>query len=112
MFSGSSRLDTPIGGYARLLPLVHVIMNGMAYCDLCEMDREFCEHGLAERRRNAAAAAGGLLISPRASPTSRVALIRVTIRTTGGGPSLTRHVPGNAWETGSSCGLPVGRVLV
>ena len=65
MFSGRSRLDTPIGGYARLLPLVHVIMNGMAYCDLCEMDREFCEHGLAERRRNAAAAAGGVLISPK-----------------------------------------------
>lgn len=36
----------------------------MAYCELCEMDREFCEHGLAERRRNAAAAASGLLISP------------------------------------------------
>jgi hypothetical protein len=39
-------------------------MNGMAYCDLCEMDREFCEHGLAERRRNAAATVTGLLISP------------------------------------------------
>ncbi len=39
-------------------------MKGMAYCDLCEMDREFCEHGLAERRRNAAATASGLLISP------------------------------------------------
>jgi hypothetical protein len=39
-------------------------MNGMACCDLCEMDREFCEHGLVERRRNAAAAAGGLSISP------------------------------------------------
>jgi hypothetical protein len=31
---------------------------------LCDMDREFCEHGLAERRRNAAATASGLLISP------------------------------------------------
>lgn len=39
-------------------------MNGMAYCDLCELDREFCEHGLAEKRRNAAAGASGLLISP------------------------------------------------
>ena len=29
-----------------------------------EMDRDFCEHGLTERRRNAAAIAGGLLISP------------------------------------------------
>jgi hypothetical protein len=57
-------LDTPITEYARLLLPVHVIMNGMAYCDLCEMDREFCEHGLAERRRNAAATATGLLVSP------------------------------------------------
>ena len=36
----------------------------MAYCELCEMDREFCEHGLTERRRDAAATAGELLISP------------------------------------------------
>jgi hypothetical protein len=39
-------------------------MDGMAYCDLCELDREFCEHGLVEKRRNAAARADGLLISP------------------------------------------------
>lgn len=39
-------------------------MNGMAYCNLCELDREFCEHGLAEKRRNAAARVSGLLISP------------------------------------------------
>lgn len=39
-------------------------MNGMAYCELCEMDREFCEHGLAERRRDAAVIARELLISP------------------------------------------------
>lgn len=57
-------MDTPITEYARLLLPVHVIMNDMAYCDLCEMDREFCEHGLAERRRNAAATASGLLVSP------------------------------------------------
>jgi len=36
----------------------------MAYCELCEMDRESCPHGLAERRTAAAAAAGRLLISP------------------------------------------------
>jgi hypothetical protein len=36
----------------------------MAYCGLGEMDRGLCEHGLTERRRNAAAIAGGLLISP------------------------------------------------
>jgi hypothetical protein len=29
-------------------------MNGMTYCDMCEMQREFCEHGLVEKRRNAA----------------------------------------------------------
>jgi hypothetical protein len=39
-------------------------MRCMAYCDKCDMDREFCEHGLTERRRNAAASASRLLISP------------------------------------------------
>jgi hypothetical protein len=39
-------------------------MRYVAYCDLCEMDREFCEHGLAERRRDAAAIVAKLLISP------------------------------------------------
>jgi hypothetical protein len=43
---------------------VHVVMNNMTYCELCEMDRGFCEHGLAERRRNAAGTVGELLISP------------------------------------------------
>lgn len=47
-----------------LLLLVRAIINDMAYCDLCEMDRGFCEHGLTERRRNAVAIADGLLISP------------------------------------------------
>lgn len=37
----------------------------MSYCELCEMDHEFCEHGLRERRRAATAAVGTLLISPR-----------------------------------------------
>lgn len=36
----------------------------MLYCELCDMDREFCVHGLAQRQRNAAVAAGELLISP------------------------------------------------
>ncbi len=35
--------------YSRPRPL-RVIMKCMAYCELCEMDREFCEHGLGERR--------------------------------------------------------------
>jgi hypothetical protein len=38
-------------------------MNGMAYCELCEMDSEFCEHGLRKKRGAATAAAGKLLIS-------------------------------------------------
>lgn len=37
----------------------------MAYCELCELDRDSCEHGLMERRRNAAAIADRLLISPK-----------------------------------------------
>jgi len=40
------------------------IMRCMAYCDLCDMDREFCEHGLADRRRTAGAGVTRLLISP------------------------------------------------
>lgn len=40
------------------------MMNYMAYCDLCDMDQEFCEHGLTDRRRRAATGATGLLISP------------------------------------------------
>ena len=32
-----------------LILLTHVIIKGMTYRDLCEMDREFCEHGLADR---------------------------------------------------------------
>lgn len=64
MSRDSPESGPPIAEYARLLLPVHVIMNGMAYCDLCELDREFCEHGLAEKRRNAAARASGLLISP------------------------------------------------
>jgi hypothetical protein len=40
------------------------IMDNVAYCDRCEMDREYCEHGLAERRRTASASASNLRISP------------------------------------------------
>lgn len=36
----------------------------MAYCELCEMNREYCEHGPKERRGAAMVAAGELLISP------------------------------------------------
>lgn len=38
-------------------------MSFMAYCELCEMDREFCPHGLADRQR-VAAVVGRLLIHP------------------------------------------------
>jgi hypothetical protein len=42
----------------------YVIINVMAFCELCDMDREFCEHGLLERRTHAAAITPRLLISP------------------------------------------------
>jgi hypothetical protein len=44
-----SRLGWPWICGLPLLP--RLIMNSMAYCELCDIDREFCEHGLAERRR-------------------------------------------------------------
>jgi hypothetical protein len=47
-------------------------MKCMAYCDLCDMDHEFCEHGLIEKRRDAAVIVSGLLISQTVSLTSRV----------------------------------------
>jgi hypothetical protein len=40
------------------------IMRCMAYCDRCDIDREFCEHGLADRRRNVVAGVSRLLVSP------------------------------------------------
>jgi hypothetical protein len=40
-------------------------MDDVTYCELCEMDRDYCEHGLAERRRIASASSSSLLISPR-----------------------------------------------
>lgn len=41
-------------------------MEYMAYCDRCEMERAYCEHGLAERRHAASSPAASLvLISPR-----------------------------------------------
>lgn len=40
-------------------------MEGMAYCERCEMERAYCEHGLAERRQAASSSAVSLLISPR-----------------------------------------------
>ena len=75
------------------------------------MDREFYEHGLAERRRNAAATATGLLVSPNGIAHFAGCPHKGIIRTTAGGPSLTRHAPGNVWETGSGCGPPVGGIL-
>ena len=43
---------------------LRVIMDIVAYCELCEMDRAYCEHGLTERRRQRPMGASRLLISP------------------------------------------------
>jgi hypothetical protein len=40
------------------------MISGVPYCDLCDLDREFCEHGLADRRVNAATSSRELLVSP------------------------------------------------
>ena len=45
-------------------PCCRVIMNSMAYCELCQMAREFCEHGPAERRHATMEADRELRISP------------------------------------------------
>jgi hypothetical protein len=40
-------------------------MGDVAYCDLCEMDRSYCVHGLEDRRQAASSNASVLLVSPR-----------------------------------------------
>ena len=42
----------------------------MAYCELCDIDLEFCGHGLVERHTNAAATTRQLLISPNGTANS------------------------------------------
>lgn len=61
----------------------------MAYCELCDMDLEFCGHNLVERHTNAAAAARQLLISRTAWPTSQGVCIKMTIQATVAGRRLT-----------------------
>jgi hypothetical protein len=39
-------------------------MDAMDYCDMCEMDRQYCEHGLAERQGASSAVVSELLIAP------------------------------------------------
>ena len=51
------RDTTPVARCVVDLLLIRGMLNGMAYCELCDMDREFCEHRLLERRRNAIAIA-------------------------------------------------------
>lgn len=77
-----------------------VIMYDMAYRELCDMDREFCEHGLTERRRNAATIVGELLISP--SGTAHIP----ECPHKGDDPDYSRWASldtPRAWETASSC---------
>jgi hypothetical protein len=47
-----------------MLRVAGVIISDMAYCELCDMDREFCEHGLADKRRSAVTIVREVLISP------------------------------------------------
>jgi hypothetical protein len=42
----------------------YVIINDLAFCELCDMECEFCEHGLVERRTRVVAISRLLLISP------------------------------------------------
>lgn len=43
---------------------MRAMLNDMARCEPCDMNREFCEHGLVERHRNGTAIARELLIFP------------------------------------------------
>lgn len=43
---------------------MRAMLNDMACCEPCDMNREFCEHGLVERHRNGTAIARELLIFP------------------------------------------------
>jgi hypothetical protein len=49
--------DCDFGCFARMMAVV-------AYCNLCEMNLSYCEHGLAQRRESATARVTRLLISP------------------------------------------------
>lgn len=66
----------------------------MAYCDLCEMNRDYCEHGLQDRRA-VMAAADELLISPNGMGHFPGCPHKGDDRTTADGPSLIYPVPGN-----------------
>ena len=79
-------------------PAMGAMLNDMACCEPCDMNREFCEHGLVERHRNGTAIARELLISPMGMAHFPGCPIRATIRTTAAGPSLTRHALGSAWN--------------
>jgi|ERR1017187_2050103 hypothetical protein len=77
-------------------------MEDVAFCDLCDMDRSYREHGLGERRRAASASVSTLPL-PAASLTFRSVRTRVMILTTVAGPRSIRRMHGNALETVSSC---------
>jgi hypothetical protein len=74
-------------------------MGGVAYCDLCEMDRSYCVHGLEDRRQAASFNAAVRLVSPHGMAHFSGCPIRATIVTTVAGPRSHRRMPGNAWET-------------
>jgi hypothetical protein len=86
-------------------------MERVAYCTLCEMDRDSCEHGLAERRRTASASASTLLISP----SSMAHFPRCPHKD--GDPDYSRWAEldtPRAWErlgTASNCPPPVARAV-
>jgi hypothetical protein len=79
-----------------------VIINDMVYCQQAVTGLEFCGNSLAERRTNAAETTRQLLISRNDMARFPGIRIKVTIQTAAAGRRLTRHGPGNAWETANS----------
>jgi len=44
--------------------VISAIMDDVPFCDLCEMDRSYCVHGLGEHRRAVSASVSTVLVSP------------------------------------------------
>jgi hypothetical protein len=89
-----------------------VSINGMAYCELCDMDRGSCPHGLAERRAGTVAGTSFRLISPRGMAHFLGCPTKAMTSTSATGATSMCDKLGSAWETASICTPPVACVAI